>query len=157
MSDLYEFYQSQCVCDFSPEDIEHNDGEWGLLCECGAYGRWLNHGAITEEQLHKDLMSKIRIRPEAFEQVSGQGDGHAKGVSTLTGLSDELEPGAPAHDRHFSPRPETADLRKTLARAADYIMEQPIYEDTRVERREAILQEIDKVLSAGWSSEWMGS
>lgn len=37
-----EAYRAQCVCEPSDEDFEHYDGEWALLCACGAYGRWFD-------------------------------------------------------------------------------------------------------------------
>ena len=36
------FWMKQCVCDPSDEEYENSDGDWALLCECGAYDRWFD-------------------------------------------------------------------------------------------------------------------
>lgn len=36
------FFEDECICDPSDELFDACDGEWGLMCDCGAYDRWFD-------------------------------------------------------------------------------------------------------------------
>lgn len=60
---------------------------------------------IVPDSYHQ-LHTAVNELEAALEQVSGRGDGHAKGARFST-EPESSDSGAPAHARQRSPRPET--------------------------------------------------